>query len=88
MRAGGDEYWPRVAELAAELPTDALALAADSSEVSCWWRERATAQDAVTRVDRLHETLQKLAEIQVVADANANLDDAADEGSEVPSARD
>jgi hypothetical protein len=81
------DYWRRVADVVAQLPSDALAVAAGPSEVSCWWRERASAEDAVTSVDRLHDTLQKLAEIQMVADASATSNDAAEDPPEAPATR-
>ena len=63
----------------AQLPPDTLALAADASEVACWWRERTSAEDAVESVDRLHEiTAESSAEIQMVADAAATSDETAE----------
>jgi hypothetical protein len=50
--------------------------------VSCWWRERATAEDAEASVDRLHDLLQNLAEIQLLADAAATAIEASDDASE------
>jgi hypothetical protein len=73
---GDADYWKRVADLTTALPPDTLALAAGPSEVACWWRERTSAQDAEKDVDRLHETLQKLSEIQIVADAAVAIADA------------
>ena len=77
--AGDSTYWQRVGEVLRELPSDALACATDASEVACWWRERATAQDAEASVDRLHDVLQNLAEIQLLADAAATALDASDD---------
>lgn len=82
MPSGDADYWKRVADLTSAFPPDTLALAAGPSEVACWWRERTTAQDAEKDVDRLHETLQKLAEIQRVADASASAGDADEEAPE------
>jgi hypothetical protein len=65
-----------------QLPSDALACATDASEVSCWWRERATAEDAEASVDRFHDLLQNLAEIQLLADAAATAVDASDDAPE------
>ena len=83
-RLGDADYWMRVADLAAKLPVDALALAADLSEVSCWWRERTGTEDVATCVDRLHETLQKLAEIQLAADAAMTPDTGAETATQAP----
>ncbi len=80
--AGDAAYWQHVGEVLRKLPSDALACAADASEVSCWWRERATAEDAEASVDRLHDLLQNLAEIQLLADAAATAADASDDASE------
>ncbi len=77
--AGDAQYWHEVAGVVRELPDDALACAADASEVACWWRERASAENAVATVDSLHATLQKLEQIQRAADASATADDAANE---------
>jgi hypothetical protein len=79
--AGDSSYWQRVGEVLRKLPSDALACATDASEVACWWRERATAQDAEASVDRLYEVLQNLAEIQLLADAAATAVDASDDPS-------
>jgi hypothetical protein len=81
-RAGDREYWAEVAPVVAELPPDTLALAADASEVGCWWRERAGAEDAVACVDRLHGSLQKLAEIQIVMDTQSVSSEISDEPPE------
>ena len=62
--AGDAQYWHEVAEVVRELPDDALACAADASEVACWWRERASAETAINVVDSLHAALVKLEEIQ------------------------
>ncbi len=77
--SGDAHYWREVAEVVRELPDDALACAADASEVACWWRERASAETAIQVVDSLHATLVKLQEIQRAADAAATPDDATDE---------
>lgn len=82
--SGDADYWKRVADLTSAFPPDTLALAAGPSEVACWWRERTTAQDAEKDVDRLHETLQKLGEIQMVADAAATAGDADEQAPEPP----
>jgi hypothetical protein len=82
-KPGGDSaYWQQVGGVLREVPPDALACAADASEVSCWWRERATAEDAEASVDRMHVLLQNLAEIQLLADAAATVTDASDDTSE------
>jgi len=74
--ADGDaEYWQRVADVVRELPADALACAADASEVACWWRERASGENAVASVDALHGSLTELSEIQRAADARSTPDD-------------
>lgn len=79
--ADGDAvYWQQVADVVGTLPADALACAADSSEVACWWRERAGAEDAIARVDALHDSLTKLVEIQRLADVRATPDEAVGEG--------
>ena len=79
--ADGDaEYWQRVAEVVRMLPADALACAADASQVACWWRERASSENAVASVDALHETLTKLAEIQGAAHARSTPDDVVSDG--------
>ncbi len=79
---GDSAYWQRVGGVLREVPPDTLACAADASEVSCWWRERATAEDAEASVDRMHALLQNLAEIQLLADAAATAADASDDTSE------
>jgi hypothetical protein len=91
-RALGDSaYWQRVGEVLRALPPDALACATDASEVTCWWRERTTAEDAEASVDRLHVMLQNLAEIQLLADevatAAAAAIDASDDTSDDASTR-
>jgi hypothetical protein len=82
---GDSAYWQQVGGVLREVPPDTLACAADASEVSCWWRERATAEDAEASVDRMHVLLQNLAEIQLLADAAATAADASDDTSEDPS---
>lgn len=87
--AGDPAYWEEVSKVLRALPPDALACATDASEVTCWWRERTTAEDAEASVDRLHVALQNLAEIQLLADASATAaaaaidasDDASDDAS-------
>ena len=87
--AGDPAYWEEVSKVLRALPPDALACATVASEVTCWWRERATAEDAEASVDRLHVALQNLAEIQLLADASASAaaaaidasDDASDDAS-------
>jgi hypothetical protein len=71
-------YWTQVVQVIAQLPADALALAADATEVTCWWRERASAEDAVASVDRLHNSLQRLGEIQLLEDQQAHPDETAE----------
>ncbi|HTK98292.1 MAG TPA: hypothetical protein VL379_09735 [Pseudomonadales bacterium] len=85
--AGDSTYWQEVGEVLRALPSDALACATDASEVTCWWRERTTAEDAETSVDRLHAVLQNLAEIQLLADAAASAIDASDDTSDDASTR-
>jgi hypothetical protein len=85
--AGDSTYWQEVGEVLRALPSDALACATDASEVTCWWRERTTAEDAETSVDRLHAVLQNLAEIQLLADAAASAIDASDDASDDASTR-
>jgi hypothetical protein len=85
--AGDSAYWQEVGEVLRALPSDALACATDASEVTCWWRERTTAEDAETSVDRLHAVLQNLAEIQLLADAAASAIDASDDTSDDASTR-
>jgi hypothetical protein len=77
---GDAEYWQRVAEVMRTLPADALACAADASQVACWWRERATGENALASVDALHESLTKLGEIQRAADAHSTPDDVVGDG--------
>ncbi len=79
---GDSAYWQEVGGVLREVPPDTLACAADASEVSCWWRERATAEDAEASVDRMHALLQNLAEIQLLADAAATVADSSDDTSE------
>ncbi len=79
-------YWKQVGGVLREVPPDTLACAADASEVSCWWRERATAEDAEASVDRVHALLQNLAEIQLLADSAATAADASDDTSQDTSA--
>jgi hypothetical protein len=79
---GDSAYWQQVGGVLREVPPDTLACTADASEVSCWWRERATAEDAEASVDRMHVLLQNLAEIQLLADAEATAADASDDTSE------
>ncbi len=85
--AGDAAYWQRVGDVVRGLPGDSLACATDVSEVACWWRERATAENAEASVDRLHDSLQNLAEIQMLADAAATPVDAVDDASESASTR-
>ncbi len=73
--SGSAGYWLRVADVVAQLPADSLALVAEPSSVSCCWRERATAEDAVTSVDRLFNSLKKIAEIQIFEDSIATKDE-------------
>ena len=73
--AGDAAYWRQVSDIVRDLPADALACAAQQSEVACWWRERVSAEEALAAVDALYETLAKVAEIQRVADASATPDD-------------
>ena len=80
--AGDAAYWQEVGEVLRALPPDALACATDASEVTCWWRERTTAEDAEASVDRLHAVLQNLAEIQLLADAAATAAAAAIDASD------
>ncbi len=82
--AGSADYWLRVAELARQLPADARALMAQRSIVACCWRERVPAEDAVTSVDRLFETLQKLTEIQYLEESNATRNEDSDDPAEAP----
>jgi hypothetical protein len=82
--AGDAAYWQRVESAFAALPPDALAVGARAGEVSCWWRERATAQDAEKAVDLLHAALAKLAEVQQAADAAKQLADAENQRGEPP----
>jgi hypothetical protein len=84
---GDSAYWQQVGGVLREVPPDTLACAADASEVSCWWRERATAEDAEASVDRMYSLLQNLAEIQLLADAAATAADASDDTSEDTSTR-
>jgi hypothetical protein len=87
-RPSGDAaYWRRVVGIVQKLPPDALACQTQTSEVACWWRERATADDAEASVDRLSELLQNLAEIQLLADAAATAVDGVDDTSESASTR-
>jgi len=85
--SGDADYWKQVANVVSQLPSDALALAADASEVSCWWRERVSAQDAVGSVDHLYELLRKLSEIQTLADESAAAAETAEDAAEPPSKR-
>jgi hypothetical protein len=80
-------YWTQVAQVIAQLPADALALAADATEVTCWWRERTSAEDAVASVDRLHDLLQKLVEIQLLEDQKAHPDETAEGVANDPTER-
>lgn len=85
--AGDAAYWQRVGDVVRALPADSLACATDVSEVACWWRERTTAESAEASVDQLHESLQNLAEIQLLADAAATAVEAVDDASEGASTR-
>ncbi len=80
--AGDAVYWQEVSGVLRGLPPDALACATDASEVTCWWRERTTAEDAEASVDRLHAVLQNLAEIQLLADSAATAAAAAIDASD------
>jgi len=79
--AGDASYWERLATIVAALPADALACGAQASEVACWWREHAAAENAERSVELLHETLVKLAELQRVTDAAQGREDGDDEPS-------
>lgn len=79
---GDSAYWQQVSGVLREVPPDALACAADASEVSCWWRERASAEDAEASVDRMHALLENLAQIQMLADAAATAADPSEDTSE------
>jgi hypothetical protein len=78
-RVADAAYWQNVAAVLRELPADALACAADARETSCWWRERADAEHAESSVDQLVVSLNKLAEIQMLAHERATADAEDDE---------
>lgn len=67
--AGQAPYWSQVKPIVDALPADALACSAHSTEVGCWWRERAAADTAEKSVESLHATLAKLLELQCLTDA-------------------
>jgi hypothetical protein len=82
--AGDVQYWERVGEIIAAVPADTLACSAQATEVACWWRENATAENAENSVDSLRATLAKLAELQRLIDAAKRTEDDAEAAPEGP----
>jgi hypothetical protein len=81
---GDPAYWREVGSAFDGLPADALACGATATEVSCWWRERASPEEAEKAVDSLRAALAKLAEVQRVADEAKQFEDADDLGAQGP----